>query len=65
MAFELLKPTFMFAPVLLHPDPMKLSIVETDVLDFAISSILSQPNTDEALYPMAYYSYKFTAWKIN
>jgi hypothetical protein len=47
------------------PDPTKAFHVETDASDFAIGAILSQPNEVNVLHPVAYYSCKFTAPKIN
>jgi hypothetical protein len=64
-AFDLLKRAFTTAPVLLHPDPTKPFQVETDASDFAIGAILSQPDEDGVLHPVAYYSRKFTAPEIN
>ena len=64
-AFMALKFAFMTAPILLHPDPTKPFIVETDVFDFAIGPILSQPDNDGVHHLVAYYSCKFTTPEIN
>ena len=64
-AFMTLKSAFMIAPILLHPDPTKPFIVETDASDFVIGVILSQPDNDGVHHPVAYYSRKFTAPEIN
>ena len=64
-AFVSLKSAFMTAPVLLHVDPTKPFIVETDASDFAIGAILSQPDKNGVHHPVAYYSRKFTAPEIN
>ena len=64
-AFVSLKSAFMTAPVLLHPNPTKPFIVETDASDFAIGAILSQPDEDGVEHPVAYYSRKFAAPEIN
>ena len=63
--FMALKYAFMIAPILLHPDPTKPFIVETDVSNFVISVILSQPDNDGVHHPIAYYSHTFTIPKIN
>jgi hypothetical protein len=42
VAFDTLKMVFTFAPILIHPDPAKPFIVETDASDFALGAILSQ-----------------------
>jgi hypothetical protein len=65
MTFNLLKQAFTTAPVLLHPDPTKTFHIETDASDFAIGTILSQPDEVGVFYLVSYYSRKFTAPKIN
>jgi hypothetical protein len=64
-AFDTLKKAFTSAPVLLHPDPTKPFTVETDASDFAIGAILSQPDDNGILHPVAFYSRKFTPPEIN
>ena len=64
-AFDSLKHTFITASVLLHADPTKPFQVETDASDFAIGTILSQADDNNLMQPVAYYSRKFTASKIN
>ena len=51
--------------VLLHPDPTKSFIVETNASNFAIDAILSQPDNDGVHHLVAYYSCKFIALEIN
>ena len=55
----------MIALVLLHPDPTKSFIVETNASNYAIGIILSQPDNDGVHHPTAYYSRKFTAPEVN
>ena len=55
----------MSAPMLLHPDPMKLFIVQIDASEFSITAIFSWADIDGALHAMAYYSHKFRAPEIN
>lgn len=64
-AFEALKKAFSTAPVLMYYDPEKPCSIETDASDFAIGSILSQPDDSGILHPIAYYSRKFTDHEIN
>jgi hypothetical protein len=56
---------FTFAPILIHPDPAKPFIVETDASDFALGAILSQFGIDGLLHPIAFYSRKLTSAEIN
>ena len=53
-AFDLLKHVFTSAPVLLHVDPTTPFQVEIGASDFAIGAILSQPDDDGILHPVAY-----------
>jgi len=64
-AFETLKKAFTTAPILTHPDFQKPFFLETDASDFALGAILSQPDKDECLHPVAFHSQKFTATEIN
>ncbi len=63
--FDTLKMAFTSAPILIHPDPAKPFIVETDASDFALGAILSQFGTDGLLHPVAFYSQKLTSAEIN
>jgi hypothetical protein len=63
--FDTLKKAFTFAPVLIHPDPAKPFIVETDTSDFALGVILSQSGINGLLHLIAFYSWKLTNAKIN
>ncbi len=56
---------FTSAPILIHPDPAKPFIVETDVSDFALVAILSQFGIDGLLHPVAFYSRKLTSAEVN
>ena len=55
----------MTAPILLHPNPTKSFIVETDMSYYVMGAILSQPDNDGVHHPVAYHSHKFTALEIN
>lgn len=58
-AFTELKSRFTSAPILHHPDPELLFIVEVDASNTSIGAILSQrPGSPPKLYPCAYYSHK-------
>jgi len=56
---------FTFAPILIHPDPAKPFIVETNASDFALGAIISQFGIDGLLHPIAFYSQKLTSAEIN
>jgi hypothetical protein len=56
---------FTSASVLIHPDPTKPFTVETDALDFALGTILSQSGIDGLLHLVAFYSWKLTSAEIN
>jgi len=55
-SFTLLKDTFSDAPILIHFNPTFPTILETDSSDYAISGILSQPQPDGSLRPVAFHS---------
>ena len=55
MAFDSLKKTFTSTPIPAHVDLEKPFIIEVDVSDFALGSILSQQGDDEKLHPMAFH----------
>jgi hypothetical protein len=57
--------TFTSASVLIHRNPTEPFTVETDVSNFALGAILSQPGIDGSLHPVAFYSRKLTNAKIN
>jgi hypothetical protein len=56
---------FTSAPILIHLDPAKPFIVETDDSDFALGAILSQFGINGLLHPVAFYSQKHTSAEIN
>ncbi len=64
-AFETLKKAFTTAPILTHLDFQKLFFLETDASDFALRAVLSQPDKDGRLHPVAFHSWKFIATEIN
>lgn len=55
-AFDFLKQAFTSAPVLTHYDPTRRIIIETDASDFAIAGVISHPDQDDRLQPVAFYS---------
>jgi hypothetical protein len=64
-AFETLKKAFITTPILTHPDFQKPFFLETDASEFALGAILSQPDKDGRLHPIAFHSRKFIAAEIN
>ena len=57
-AFETLKSAFTSAPVLRHFDPAKEITLETDASNLVSAGILSQPDDEGVLHPVAFYSKK-------
>jgi hypothetical protein len=64
-AFDILKMAFTSTPILIHPDPAKPFIMETDASDFALGAIISQFGIDGLLHLVAFYSRKLTSAEIN
>ncbi|KAJ2984544.1 hypothetical protein NUW58_g6005 [Xylaria curta] len=64
-AWATLKDRFTRAPILVHFDPSKIAIVETDASDFALGGILSQEGTDGKLHPVAFHSRKLLPTEMN
>ena len=46
-------------------NPAKKIIVEIDINKIALNSILNQPDEEKRLYPIIFYSRKFTAPELN
>ena len=46
-------------------NPKKKIMVETDINKIALSAILSQLNKKNRLYPILFYSKKFTTLELN
>jgi hypothetical protein len=65
MAFNTLKAAFTSVPILAHFDLDWDIIVETDTSDYVSTSMLSQYNDDNILYPMAYFSKKHSPTEYN
>jgi hypothetical protein len=63
--FDTFKKAFTSPPILIHHDPAKPFIVETDASDFALGAILSQSGIDGLLHPVTFYSQKLTSAEIN
>ena len=57
-AFETIKSVFTSAPVLRHFDPAREITLETDASNLVSAGILSQPNDEGILHPVAFYSKK-------
>ena len=64
-AFNSLKKVFTSAPILTHWIPDAQLIVETDTLDYALTTILSIVNEDNEVHLVAFYSCTFTAAELN
>lgn len=64
-AFNQLKRIFTSAPVLRHFDPALPITLITDASDFAISGIVHQPDHNNQLHPVAFFSRKLSPAEIN
>ena len=54
--FESIKKAFSTAPILQHFDPEKECVVETDTSDYVSGAVLSQPDHEGVLHPVAFLS---------
>ena len=57
-SFDKLKSLFTFTPILRHFDPELPTTVHADSSRFAVSNIVSQPDADGILHPIAFWSRK-------
>ena len=64
-AFDTLKKRFMEAPILATFDPERQIVLEIDVSDYTIGIYISQPDENERLRPVAFYSKKMIPAEIN
>ncbi len=65
-AFEKLKMSFTQAPILVHPDPERLFIVEVDASTTGVGAILSQQQGNPSrLHPCAFFSRKLSPARGN
>ncbi|KAL0159827.1 hypothetical protein M9458_043552, partial [Cirrhinus mrigala] len=60
-AFRTLCHQFTTAPILTHPDPTKVFVVEVDASDVGVGAVLSQRGPDEKLHPCSFFSRKFNS----
>ena len=63
--FEIWKSKFTTTPILAHYNPERYCLVETDASDFDTSGILSQPEDNQILHPVAFKSAKMTPAQCN
>ncbi|KAJ8365317.1 hypothetical protein SKAU_G00141480 [Synaphobranchus kaupii] len=65
-AFIKVKRLFSSAPILVHPDPTRQFVVETDASDTGVGAVLSQvSSSDNRLHPCAFFSKKLSATERN
>src|SRR6266705_123515 len=64
-AFKALKDAFTSAPILEHFDYEKAIVVETDASDYVSAGVLSQPNDNGVLRPVAFFSKKHSPAECN
>ncbi|KAJ8279320.1 hypothetical protein COCON_G00063860 [Conger conger] len=65
-AFTKIKRLFSSAPILVHPDPTRQFVVETDASDTGVGAVLSQVSaSDNRLHPCAFFSKKLSPAERN
>jgi hypothetical protein len=64
-AFEQLKAAMISQPILRHFDPTRPLTLQTDVSDYAIGAVCSQPNDLGILLPLGYFSRKLKEAELN
>ena len=63
--FESIKKTFSTAPILQHFDLEKECVVETDTSDYVSGAVLSQPDYEQVLHPVAFLLYHHLLAECN
>ena len=63
--FESIKKAFSTAPILQHFDPEKECVVETDASDYISGAVLSQPDHEGVLHPVAFLSHHHLPAECN
>ena len=63
--FESIKKTFSTIPILQHFDLEKEYVVETDTSDYVSGAVLSQPDHEEVLHPVAFLSHHHLLAECN
>ena len=64
-SFNALKQAFTSTPILTYWVPDAQLIVETNASDYALAAILSITTKDHEIYPIAFYSWIFSASELN
>jgi hypothetical protein len=55
----------MTTPLLIHANPSKPFVLETDASDFALGAMFSQLGENNLLHPINFHSHDFSPTKIN
>src|SRR3979490_759668 len=64
-SFDFLKTAFTLAPSLLHWEPDRILVVETNASDYALAAILSTIDSEGEIHPVAFHSRTFTGPELN
>jgi hypothetical protein len=64
-AFDAIKQAMTTEPILRHFEPDKPITLETDASDYAIGAVCSQPDENNILHPIGYYSRKMKDPELN
>ena len=65
IAFKVLKNAFTSVPILHHFDYVKAIFVETDASNYVSAGVLSQPDGNGVLRPVAFFSKKYSTAECN
>ena len=64
-AFERLKMAFTMAPILMHFNPERLTILEADASTHALGAVVSHLDSRGKMHPIAFHSRKFNPAELN
>jgi hypothetical protein len=60
-----LEASFRTTPLLIHADPSKSFILETNVFNFTLGAMFSQLEDDDLLHPIGFHTHKFFHVEVN
>jgi hypothetical protein len=57
--------SFMIVPLLIHADPSKSFVLETNAFNFALGVMFSQLEDDDLFHPVNFHSHKFFLLRLT